>query len=83
MLVIFYRFQESFTYFSHDSKEGLIRMIRRALLSKYRRYSNAGYEVLFTRPPVIYYCDTQAQGIGKHVSYLCSQVHVHFIKVIF
>lgn len=49
-------------------------MIRRALLFKYRRYSNAGYEVLFTRPPVIYYCDTQGQGIGKHISYLCSQV---------
>lgn len=69
-----FSFQDSLAFFSKDSKEGLIRMIRKALLSKYRRYSNAGYEVLFTRPPVIYYCDLQGQGIGKHVSYLCSQL---------
>lgn len=49
-------------------------MIRKALLSKYRRYTNSGYEVLYPRPPVIYYCDMQGQGIGKHVSYLCAQV---------
>ncbi|XP_035209564.1 pyridoxal-dependent decarboxylase domain-containing protein 1-like isoform X2 [Stegodyphus dumicola] len=67
-----FRFFDSLAYFNKDSKEGLIRVIRMVLHSRYMRYSSTGYEALFTRPPVIYYCD--CYGVGKYVSHLCSQL---------
>ncbi|XP_042910971.1 pyridoxal-dependent decarboxylase domain-containing protein 1 isoform X2 [Parasteatoda tepidariorum] len=69
-----FRFYDCLTYFSKDSREGLIRVIRMVLHLRYLRYSTTGYEALFPRPPVIYYCDPYAQGVGKYLSHLCSQL---------
>ncbi|GFS50973.1 pyridoxal-dependent decarboxylase domain-containing protein 1 [Trichonephila inaurata madagascariensis] len=69
-----FRFFDSLAYFSKDCKEGLIRVIRMVLHMRYLRYSSTGYEALFTRPPVIYYCDPDAHNVGKYLSYLCSQL---------
>ncbi|XP_054710839.1 pyridoxal-dependent decarboxylase domain-containing protein 1-like [Uloborus diversus] len=69
-----FRFFDALAYFSKDHMEGLIRVIRMVLHSKYQKYSSTGYEALFTRPPVIYYCDTHAHGAEKSISYLCSQL---------
>lgn len=66
-----FRFFDSLAFFSMDNNAGLIRVIRMNLYSRYPKYSTLGYEALFTRPPVIYYCDVVSPGLGQN---LCMQL---------
>lgn len=66
-----FRFFDSSVYFHNECREGLLRLTRMVLHSRYPKYSSEGYEALYTRPPVIYYNDTTRPGLGQ---YLCSQL---------
>lgn len=66
-----FRFFDSSVYFHNECREGLLRLSRMVIHSRYPKYSTEGYEALYTRPPVIYYNDTTRPGLGQ---YLCSQL---------
>lgn len=55
-----------------DQLEGTVRIARTLLHAKYAHYMEEGYEVLKTKPPVIYSNVAAPLGIVHHI---CRQVN--------
>uniref|UniRef100_A0A8C8CR91 PDXDC1/PDXD2 second domain-containing protein n=1 Tax=Oncorhynchus tshawytscha TaxID=74940 RepID=A0A8C8CR91_ONCTS len=58
-------------YYHEDDREGLLKVCRLVLNTRYEDYSTEGYTVLNSRQPVIYQSATCRPGLGQH---LCSQL---------
>ena len=71
ILIVVFRFSEAAVYFHEEEKEGLAKICQLALHQKYPKYATDGYEVLYTRPPVIYISAAAKPNLGQ---YLCQQV---------
>ena len=63
--------ENSSAYFHEDEKEGLLKICKLAIHSKYPTYITDGYEALHESAPVIYISAASKPGLGQ---LLCSQV---------
>ncbi|XP_023239036.1 putative pyridoxal-dependent decarboxylase domain-containing protein 2 isoform X1 [Centruroides sculpturatus] len=66
-----FRFFDTSAYFHDESKEGLIRVCRMILHTRYPKYMSEGSEALYARPPVIYVSAAARPGLGQ---YICTQL---------
>ncbi|XP_033630500.1 putative pyridoxal-dependent decarboxylase domain-containing protein 2 [Asterias rubens] len=66
-----FRFDDSSAYFHSDSRDGLLRVCRLALSSKYDKYGTDGFNALYTKPPIIYISASARPGLGQ---YICTQL---------
>lgn len=63
-----YRYFESTAYIHEDVREGVVRVSRMLLHTRYPRYGQEGYHALYTRPPVIYTAATVRPGLPQHLA---------------
>ncbi|XP_018596165.2 pyridoxal-dependent decarboxylase domain-containing protein 1-like isoform X2 [Scleropages formosus] len=66
-----FRYENGSAYYHDDDREGLLRVCRLVLYSRYEDYATEGYAVLSCRHPVIYQSSACRPGLGH---YLCSQL---------
>ncbi|XP_038067512.1 putative pyridoxal-dependent decarboxylase domain-containing protein 2 isoform X1 [Patiria miniata] len=66
-----FRFDDSSAFFHSDSRDGLLRVCRLALSSKYDKYGTDGFNALYTKPPIIYISAGARPGLGQ---YICTQL---------
>ncbi|XP_033100216.1 putative pyridoxal-dependent decarboxylase domain-containing protein 2 [Anneissia japonica] len=66
-----FRFDDSSAFYHADDRDGLVRVCRLALSSKYEKYGTEGFNSLYTKPPVIYISAASRTGLGQ---YLCTQL---------
>uniref|UniRef100_A0A8C7JWW7 Pyridoxal-dependent decarboxylase domain-containing protein 1 n=1 Tax=Oncorhynchus kisutch TaxID=8019 RepID=A0A8C7JWW7_ONCKI len=66
-----FRYESGSAYYHEDDREGLLKVCRLVLNTRYEDYSTEGYTVLNSRQPVIYQSATCRPGLGQH---LCSQL---------
>ncbi|KAL4624522.1 pyridoxal-dependent decarboxylase domain-containing protein 1-like isoform X1 [Arapaima gigas] len=66
-----FRFENSSAYFHEDDREGLLRVSRLVLYSRYKDYATKGFIALSCRQPVIYQSSACRPGLGQ---YLCNQL---------
>ncbi|XP_064866433.1 pyridoxal-dependent decarboxylase domain-containing protein 1-like [Oncorhynchus nerka] len=66
-----FRYESGSAYYHEDDREGLLKVCRLVINTRYEDYSTEGYTVLNSRQPVIYQSATCRPGLGQH---LCSQV---------
>lgn len=66
-----YRLGDCGMCYHEDQLEGIVRVTRCLLHSKYQHYMQEGYEVLKGKPPVIYSNIASPLGIVQHI---CRQV---------
>ena len=59
--------------YHEDEREGLVRICRLALYTKYPKYATDGFDALYPRPPVIYLSSAAPPGLSQ---YLALQVSV-------
>ncbi|KAK3868469.1 hypothetical protein Pcinc_026141 [Petrolisthes cinctipes] len=63
-----FRYFESTAYIHEDVREGVVRVSRMLLHTRYPRYGQEGYHALYTRPPVIYTAATVRPGLPQHLA---------------
>uniref|UniRef100_A0A8C8CZH1 Pyridoxal-dependent decarboxylase domain-containing protein 1 n=1 Tax=Oncorhynchus tshawytscha TaxID=74940 RepID=A0A8C8CZH1_ONCTS len=68
---LFRWYESGSAYYHEDDREGLLKVCRLVLNTRYEDYSTEGYTVLNSRQPVIYQSATCRPGLGQH---LCSQL---------
>lgn len=66
-----FRFFDTSAFFHDESREGLIRVCRMILHTRYPKYMSEGSEALYARPPVIYVSAAARPGLGQ---YICTQL---------
>ncbi|KAJ8037327.1 Pyridoxal-dependent decarboxylase domain-containing protein 1 [Holothuria leucospilota] len=66
-----FRFDDSSAYYHMDDREGLVRVCRLALSSKYEKFSAEGFNALYAKPPIIYISAASRSGLGQ---FICSQL---------
>ncbi|CDQ82214.1 unnamed protein product [Oncorhynchus mykiss] len=66
-----FRYESGSAYYHEDDREGLLKVCRLVINTRYEDYSTEGYTVLNSRQPVIYQSATCRPGLGQH---LCSQL---------
>ncbi|XP_069037148.1 pyridoxal-dependent decarboxylase domain-containing protein 1 isoform X3 [Lepisosteus oculatus] len=66
-----FRYENGSAYYHEDDREGLIRVCRLVIHSRYEDYSSEGFTVLNCKQPVIYQSAACRQGLGQH---LCTQL---------
>ncbi|MBN3320975.1 PDXD1 protein, partial [Atractosteus spatula] len=66
-----FRYENGSAYYHEDDREGLIRVCRLVIHSRYEDYSTEGFMVLNCKQPVIYQSAACRQGLGQH---LCTQL---------
>uniref|UniRef100_A0A4W5QBM9 Pyridoxal-dependent decarboxylase domain-containing protein 1 n=1 Tax=Hucho hucho TaxID=62062 RepID=A0A4W5QBM9_9TELE len=66
-----FRYESGSAYYHEDDREGLLKVCRLVINTRYEDYSTEGYTVLNSRQPVIYQSATCRPGLGQ---YLCSQL---------
>lgn len=63
-----FRYFDSNVYIHEDIREGVVRVCRMLLHTRYPKYSTEGYEALYARPPVIYTSSTVRPGLPQHIA---------------
>lgn len=63
-----FRYFDSTAYIHEDVREGVVRVCRMLLHTRYPKYSTDGYEALYARPPVIYTSSTVRPGLPQHIA---------------
>lgn len=63
-----FRYFESTAYIHEDVREGIVRVCRMLLHTRYPKYTTDGYGALYARPPVIYTSSTVRPGLPQHIS---------------
>ncbi|KAK7070197.1 Pyridoxal-dependent decarboxylase domain-containing protein 1 [Halocaridina rubra] len=63
-----FRYFDSSAYIHEDVREGIVRVCRMLLHTRYPKYSTDGYEALYARPPVIYTSSTVRPGLPQHIA---------------
>ncbi|XP_055768433.1 pyridoxal-dependent decarboxylase domain-containing protein 1-like isoform X4 [Salvelinus fontinalis] len=66
-----FRYESGSAYYHEDDREGLLKVCRLVINTRYEDYSTEGYTVLNSTQPVIYQSATCRPGLGQH---LCSQL---------
>ncbi|XP_071965162.1 putative pyridoxal-dependent decarboxylase domain-containing protein 2 isoform X2 [Antedon mediterranea] len=66
-----FRFNDSSAFYHSDDRDGLVRVCRLALSTKYEKYGTEGFNSLYTKPPVIYISAASRTGLGQ---YICTQL---------
>lgn len=65
------RYENSSAAFHEDDRDGLVKVCRLVINSRYEEYASEGYASLTSKQPVIYHSASGRSGLGQH---LCSQV---------
>ncbi|KAJ8246031.1 hypothetical protein GJAV_G00262910 [Gymnothorax javanicus] len=66
-----FRYENGSAYFHEDDREGLIKVCRLVIHSRFEDYTTEGFTVLGTKQPVVYQSAASRPGLGQH---LCSQL---------
>ncbi|GLD61202.1 pyridoxal-dependent decarboxylase domain-containing protein 1 isoform X3 [Lates japonicus] len=66
-----FRYENGSAYFHEDNRDGLVKVCRLVINSRYEEYASEGYAVLSSKQPVIYQSASSRPGLGQH---LCSQL---------
>ncbi|KAM6156153.1 pyridoxal-dependent decarboxylase domain-containing protein 1 [Rhynchocyon petersi] len=70
-----FRYENGCAYFHEDEREGLVKICRLAIHSRYEDFVVDGFNVLFNKKPVIYLSAAARPGLGQ---YLCNQLGLPF-----
>lgn len=65
------RYENGSAYFHEEEREGLAKVCRLAIHSRYDDFVVDGFNVLYNKKPVIYLSAAARPGLGQ---YLCNQV---------
>ncbi|XP_075998936.1 pyridoxal-dependent decarboxylase domain-containing protein 1 isoform X2 [Genypterus blacodes] len=66
-----FRYENGSAYFHEDDRNGLVKVCRLVINSRYDEYASEGYAILCSKQPVIYQSAACRPGLGQ---YLCSQL---------
>ncbi|XP_044158728.1 pyridoxal-dependent decarboxylase domain-containing protein 1 [Bufo gargarizans] len=66
-----FRFENGSAYYHEDDREGLLKVCRLVIHSRYDDYTTEGFNVLYNKQPVIYTSGAARPGLGQ---YLCNQL---------
>ncbi|ELW67676.1 Pyridoxal-dependent decarboxylase domain-containing protein 1 [Tupaia chinensis] len=69
------RYENGCAYFHEEEREGLAKICRLAIHSRYEDFVVDGFNVLFNKKPVIYLSAAARPGLGQ---YLCNQLGLPF-----
>uniref|UniRef100_A0A286XRK4 Pyridoxal-dependent decarboxylase domain-containing protein 1 n=1 Tax=Cavia porcellus TaxID=10141 RepID=A0A286XRK4_CAVPO len=70
-----FRYENGCAYFHEEEREGLAKICRLAIHSRYEDFVVDGFNVLYNKKPVIYLSAAARPGLGQ---YLCNQVIFSF-----
>ncbi|XP_041134110.1 pyridoxal-dependent decarboxylase domain-containing protein 1-like isoform X2 [Polyodon spathula] len=66
-----FRYENGSAYYHEDDREGLLKVCRLVIHSRYDDYSTEGFNMLYYKQPVIYQSSACRSGLGQH---LCNQL---------
>ncbi|KAG9477068.1 hypothetical protein GDO78_002455 [Eleutherodactylus coqui] len=66
-----FRYENGSAYYHEDDREGLLKVCRLVIHSRYEDYTTEGFNVLYNKQPVIYMSAASRPGLGQ---YLCNQL---------
>ncbi|XP_054848984.1 pyridoxal-dependent decarboxylase domain-containing protein 1 isoform X2 [Eublepharis macularius] len=66
-----FRFENGSAYFHEDDREGLLKVCRLVIHSHYEDYTAEGFNVLYSKQPMIYISSAARAGLGQS---LCNQL---------
>uniref|UniRef100_A0A8C5JSB8 Pyridoxal-dependent decarboxylase domain-containing protein 1 n=1 Tax=Junco hyemalis TaxID=40217 RepID=A0A8C5JSB8_JUNHY len=69
--VTFLRYENGSAYYHEDDREGLLKICRLVIHTRYEDYTLEGFNVLYTKQPVIYISSAARAGLGQA---LCNQL---------
>ncbi|XP_030780760.1 putative pyridoxal-dependent decarboxylase domain-containing protein 2 isoform X3 [Rhinopithecus roxellana] len=70
-----FRYENGCAYFHEEEREGLAKICRLAIHSRYEDFVVDGFNVLYNKKPVIYLSAAARPGLGQ---YLCNQLGLPF-----
>lgn len=65
------RYENGSAYYHEDDRQGLLKICRLVIHTRYEDYAVEGFKVLCTKQPVIYISSAARMGLGQA---LCNQV---------
>lgn len=65
------RYENGSACFHEDDRDGLVKVCRLVINTRYEEYASEGYTALSSKQPVIYQSASCRPGLGQH---LCCQV---------
>ncbi|RXM37159.1 Pyridoxal-dependent decarboxylase domain-containing protein 1 [Acipenser ruthenus] len=66
-----FRYENGSAYYHEDDREGLLKVCRLVIHSRFDDYSTEGFNMLYNKQPVIYQSAACRSGLGQH---LCNQL---------
>uniref|UniRef100_A0A8C5JTT8 Pyridoxal-dependent decarboxylase domain-containing protein 1 n=1 Tax=Junco hyemalis TaxID=40217 RepID=A0A8C5JTT8_JUNHY len=66
-----FRYENGSAYYHEDDREGLLKICRLVIHTRYEDYTLEGFNVLYTKQPVIYISSAARAGLGQA---LCNQL---------
>ncbi|KAF2976781.1 hypothetical protein EK904_009308 [Melospiza melodia maxima] len=66
-----FRYENGSAYYHEDDREGLLKICRLVIHTRYEDYTLEGFNVLYTKQPVIYISSAARTGLGQA---LCNQL---------
>ncbi|KFZ53037.1 Pyridoxal-dependent decarboxylase domain-containing protein 1, partial [Podiceps cristatus] len=66
-----FRYENGSAYYHEDDREGLLKVCRLVIHTRYEDYTIEGFNVLYTKQPVIYISSAARTGLGQA---LCNQL---------
>uniref|UniRef100_A0A8D0DL07 Pyridoxal-dependent decarboxylase domain-containing protein 1 n=1 Tax=Salvator merianae TaxID=96440 RepID=A0A8D0DL07_SALMN len=66
-----FRFENGSAYYHEDDREGLLKVCRLVIHSRYEDYTAEGFNVLYNKQPIIYISSAARAGLGQS---LCNQL---------
>uniref|UniRef100_A0A8C5THY5 Pyridoxal-dependent decarboxylase domain-containing protein 1 n=1 Tax=Malurus cyaneus samueli TaxID=2593467 RepID=A0A8C5THY5_9PASS len=66
-----FRYENGSAYYHEDDREGLLKICRLVIHTRYEDYTIEGFNVLYTKQPVIYISSAARTGLGQA---LCNQL---------
>ncbi|NWX84254.1 PDXD1 protein, partial [Nothoprocta pentlandii] len=66
-----FRYENGSAYYHEDDREGLLKICRLVIHTRYEDYTVEGFNVLYTKQPVIYISSAARMGLGQA---LCNQL---------
>uniref|UniRef100_A0A672ZTM0 Pyridoxal-dependent decarboxylase domain-containing protein 1 n=1 Tax=Sphaeramia orbicularis TaxID=375764 RepID=A0A672ZTM0_9TELE len=67
-----FRYENGSAYFHEDDRDGLVKVCRLVINTRYEEYASEGYVVLSSKQPVIYLSASCRPGLGQHL--VCHQL---------
>ncbi|XP_026546235.1 pyridoxal-dependent decarboxylase domain-containing protein 1 isoform X3 [Notechis scutatus] len=66
-----FRFENGSAYYHEDDREGLLKVCKLAIHSRYEDYAAEGFNALYNKQPMVYISAAARTGLGQ---FLCSQL---------